>query len=139
MKKPDSSLLGKTHLSHTNPRPEVVTGAVTKDTSATETHLSWAADEKAKSWIVHHDSGSGKPEDATIMHYVEKPELVFNDELFGGTLAGTTINFYIQAFNEVFEGKDEIEKAQNANTHGYGSEWTKALKVEFADKKVAKK
>ncbi|MHC9537711.1 hypothetical protein ACVQ8P_07955 [Dellaglioa sp. BT-FLS60] len=126
-------------LSHPNPRPEVVTGAVSKDTSATGTHLSWTADEKAKSWIVHHDLGSGKPEEATIMHYVETPELVFNDELFGGALAGKTINFYVQAFNKTFEGKNEIEKAQNANTTGYGSEWPKAVKVEFAsDESVAK-
>lgn len=119
-------------LSHPNPRPDVVTGAVSKDTSATGTHLSWAADTKAKSWIVHHDLGTGKPEDATIMHYVEKPELVFNDELFGSALAGKIINFYIQAFNETFEGKDEIEKAENANTTGYGSEWSTVIKVEFA-------
>ncbi|TWW13603.1 hypothetical protein LABALGNA3A7_05260 [Dellaglioa algida] len=101
--------------------------------------MAWDTNEKAKSWVVHHDLGSGKPEDAIMMHYVEGTELVFNDTLFGGPLLGKTINFYVQAFNETFEGKDEIEKAQNANTTGYGSEWSKAVKVEFAsDKSVAK-
>ena len=104
--------------------------------SETSTKLTWKADTKAKSWVIHHDLGSGKPEDATMMHYVESPELVFNDTLFGGPLSGKTINFYVQAFNETFEGKDEIEKAQNANTTGYGSEWSEAVKVEFASDKA---
>ena len=126
-------------LSHPNPRPEVVTGVSATDLTDSSVKLAWDANEKAKSWVVHHDLGSGKPEDATMMHYVESAELVFDDTLFGGLLSGKTINFYVQAFNETFEGKDEIEKAQNANTTGYGSEWSEAVKVEFAsDESVAK-
>lgn len=81
-----------------------------------------------------HMGATATPGDATVMYYTEDPvtELTVDDALTGETLAGQSKWFYVQAFNRVGEGANDIEKAQDLNTNALGSEWsTPALQVDF--------
>lgn len=96
--------------------------------------VSWNGVDGAKAYVIHMGADD-VPGNATVMYYTEDPvtELTVDDALVGETLSGVSKWFYIQAFDRLGEGANDVEKAQDLNENALGSEWSDTLKVDFPE------
>lgn len=92
--------------------------------------LDWNDVTGAKSYVIHYGTDTD-PTKAIYMQYSEVSEFTMTDAIYGATLAGTTVNFWVQTFNKVGQGANDIAKAQWLNTTQTGSAWSPMLKVDF--------
>ncbi|EAD0080280.1 hypothetical protein D7094_14005 [Listeria monocytogenes] len=113
-------LIGMTLISKVK---NVQAGNIQKDSI----DLTWEDTPNAKSYVIRYGV-DGQPNDR--LHYSEAPNFTLTDAIFTGTLAGQKLNFYIQAFEKTYPGKDEITKANNAMADNVDI-WSDVCTVDF--------
>lgn len=106
-----------------------VTGVNSSDVTASSANITWNPVDGAQSYVIRYGV-DGQPNDR--LHYSETSNFVINDEVFAGTLAGQTLNFFVQAFAKTYAGADEIEKANNAMKDN-ADIWSEGLQISFTD------
>ncbi|HFC9196351.1 fibronectin type III domain-containing protein [Enterococcus lactis] len=112
-------------LLHPN-APQNVTGVLNADGSAS---LSWDAVPKAKSYIPHYtDANQTDPHDANKMGYTETNSWTLSAADMPHLEAGDEIRFYIQTYNVVGQGANDIEKARYLHDGEFlGSAWSRPV------------
>ncbi|EAC9524666.1 hypothetical protein FG285_02355 [Listeria monocytogenes] len=67
------------------------------------------------------------------LHYSETASFTLDDAVFAGELAGLKVNVYIQAFEKIYTGADEIAKA-NAAMLDNADVWSNVCTIDFPSK-----
>mgnify|MGYP005982589059 CR=1 FL=1 len=115
----------KTFLLHPN-APQNVTGVLNTDGSVS---LDWDPVPGAKSYIPHYgDANVSDPSQAIYMGYTETNSWTLSAADVPELQAGDKINFYIQTYNVVGEGANDVEKARYLHDGNFrGSEWSEPV------------
>ncbi|EPF4429086.1 fibronectin type III domain-containing protein [Escherichia coli] len=114
-------------LKHLHPNtPRNVTGVFNSDGSVS---LSWDPVLGAKSYIPHYtDANQSDPHDANKMGYTETNSWTLSAEDMPQLETDDEIRFYIQTYNEVGEGSNDIEKARYLHDGPFtGSAWSEPI------------
>ncbi|MFR8882521.1 MAG: fibronectin type III domain-containing protein [Streptococcus agalactiae] len=106
--------------------PQSVTGVLNDDGSIS---LSWDAVPKAQAYVIHYSNANqSDPHDATMMGYSEKNSWTLAAEDVPILEPGNKIYLYVQAYNVLGKGKDEIEKARYLHDGPFiGSAWSRPV------------
>lgn len=110
--------------------PTSVNTTTNEDGSVT---VGWLPVDGAKSYVVHYGDVGKTTNDATYMGYSETTEFTLAAEDVPAHTAGDKIYFYVQAFDVVGTGDDDLAKAEELNAGKHtGSAWSKVSSVTFA-------
>ena len=90
-------------------------------------NITWDAVTGAKSYVIRYGVGTAV---ADRLHYSETPNFVLNDAVFAGTLAGLELHVFVEAYPKIYDGADEIEKANNAMKDTRGA-WSQMLTINY--------
>lgn len=91
--------------------------------------LSWDAVPEAQAYVSHYgNANQSDPHDAIMMGYSEKNSWTLATEIVPTLEPGNKIYLYVQAYNVLGKGKDEIEKAQYLYDGPFtGSAWSRPV------------
>lgn len=87
--------------------------------------ISWDAVDGAQAYVIHYgDANQSDPHQAVKMGYSETNNWTLAAEDVPILEAGDEIYFYVQTFNNLGEGANDIEKAAFLNENKLGSAWS---------------
>lgn len=82
----------------------------------------------AKSYVVHYsNTNESDPHQTTFMGYSETNEWSLATAEVPELQAGDKIYLYVQTFNEIGVGSNDIEKAAYLNENKLGSDWSEPV------------
>lgn len=85
----------------------------------------------AKAYVIHYgDANFTDPKSSTFMGYTESTDWTLSAGDVPAHKLGDTLSFYVQAFDKVGTGSNDIEKAQYLNTKASGTAWSEVATVE---------
>ncbi|WP_029645118.1 hypothetical protein [Enterococcus faecalis] len=109
------------HQLHPN-APQSPQSTLNEDGSLT---VSFDAVEGAKSYVIHYaNANESDPHRAVFMGYTETNTWTLSKEDLPENKAGDKLYFYVQTFNDLGKGTNDIEKASYLNTNKLGSAWS---------------
>ncbi|MEQ7274629.1 fibronectin type III domain-containing protein [Enterococcus thailandicus] len=112
------------HNLHPN-APQNVTGVLNEEGAIS---LNWDAVNDAKAYVVHYSNANeSDPHKATFMGYSETNEWSLSTADVPELQAGDKIYLYVQTFNEIGVGSNDIEKAAYLNENKLGSDWSEPV------------
>lgn len=102
--------------------PQNPQSTLNEDDSVT---ISFDAVAGAKSYVIHYgNANESDPKKAIYMGYTETNTWTLSKEKLPANTAGDKIYFYVQTFNDLGEGTNDIEKAAYLNNNKLGSAWS---------------
>ncbi|MFK4900598.1 fibronectin type III domain-containing protein [Lactococcus petauri] len=106
--------------------PQNVSGVINEDGSVT---VNWGVvNNEAKAFVIHYgNANQSDPHEAIYMGYTESKSWTLSSADAPALQVGDKLYLYVQSFNEVGTGANDIEKAQYLNTNVLGSEWSKEV------------
>lgn len=104
-------------------KPQNVTGVFNSDGSVS---LTWDPVPGAKAYIIHYSNANqSAPSQATMMGYSEITSWNLLSENVPTWEVGDKLYFYLQTYNDLGVGADEIEKARYLHDGNFtGSSWS---------------
>lgn len=112
---------------HPNP-PQSVNGGFNE---AGEIDISFDLVNGAKSYVVHYSGvNQSDQHDAIFMGYTETNSWKLSATDVPALESGDKLYCYVQTFNKLGVGENDIEKASYLNSNALGSAWSSALIVE---------
>lgn len=79
----------------------------------------------AKSYVIHYgNANESNPKKAIFMGYTETNTWTLSKENLPANTTGDKLYFYVQTFNDLGEGANDIEKASYLNNNKLGSAWS---------------
>ncbi|EAG1699938.1 hypothetical protein BBW78_00140 [Listeria monocytogenes] len=110
--------------------PRKVTNVKSTNITPTGADISWNSVTGANSYVIRYGV-DGQTNDR--LHYSETASFRLDDAVFAGELAGLKVNVYIQAFEKIYTGSDEIAKA-NAAMVDNADVWSNVCTIDFPSK-----
>ncbi|WP_179189782.1 fibronectin type III domain-containing protein [Enterococcus faecium] len=105
--------------------PQNPTGKFNGDGSVS---ISFDPVEGAKSYVIHYaNANESDPHKAKMMGYSETNSWTLAAENVPSLVEGDKFYLYVQTFNELGEGSNEIEKAEFLNENKLGSAWSEPI------------
>lgn len=102
--------------------PQNPQSILNEDSSVT---ISFDAVEGAKSYVIHYaNANDSDPHKAIFMGYTETNTWTLTSENVPSLNVGDKLYFYVQTFNDLGDGVNDIEKASYLNNNKLGSAWS---------------
>lgn len=119
--------------------PNALSDVKAENLTASSVKLSWTPSPLAKSYVIRYGV---QGEVADRLYYSETPGFTLNNTVFGGTLAGVSLNVEVASFFNTYDGKKpdgsdydgdtlEIKKANNAIADAKPEKWSNIVHIDF--------